>query len=225
MGEDKQDDEITTQEPEPSPEPKSDPPKSADSNPSPGGNPKGYVTEESYQGLQRVVAKKDKELDTLKDTVATLSTQLEELKADSTKLTGTKGTLETQLQDAQSKLQELETSRADLDKQLRQQGIIMQEFPSLARLATYIPAADDDEQFRTNAKSFAEAMQAFVKSGVQEVISGGAPPQPQSDDTVGETEEDKLWGEVYTLAGVPGKEKEYAEANRRLQEVLAAKSK
>lgn len=197
--------------------------KSADSKPEDNGTPKGYVTEESYQGLQRVVAKKDKELLDLKGKMETLSTQLEELKANSSQLTGTKSTLEKSLEDAQSQLESLEADRNKLDKQLKQQGIVMSEFPNLAAVAGYIPQADTDEEFRENAKKFSDALGAFVKTGVQEVITGSTPPQPPGDDTVGETEEDRLWDEVYSLAGVQGKEREYKEAYQRLQEVLAAK--
>jgi peptidoglycan hydrolase CwlO-like protein len=216
-------DEEEKQDPPASSEPEKSSQKPSGGTPTGDETPKGYVTEESYQGLQRVVAKKDNELESLKKQIETLSTQLEETKADTSKLTGTKGQLEQELQDAKTKLTELETSRDGLDKQLRQQGIIMQEFPNLATLAQYIPPADDDDQFRANAKNFSEAMSAFVKSGVKQVMQGGAPPQPPSDDTASETEEDQLWRTVYNTAGVPGKEKEYEEANRRLQEVLAAK--
>lgn len=224
----KQDDEKdlpeTPEEETPEPEVKEPAPqKSADDKPSSDGPPKGYVTEESYQGLQRVVAKKDKELEDLKSKMETLSTSLEELKTNSNQLTGTKGELEKQLQEAQSKLDEIQTDRDTLDIQLRQQGIVMKEFPNLAAVAQYIPSADDDDKFRENAKNFAEAMGVFVKSGVQNVMSGSVTPQPQSDDTVTETEEDRLWDEVYSLAGVRGKEKEYNEAYNRLQQVLEAK--
>lgn len=217
------DDEKNLPEPEPQVT-ETTPQKAADSKPSPSEPPKGYVTEESYQGLQRVVAKKDKELEDLRTKTTTLSETLEELKSDSTQLAGTKGDLEKQLQDSQAQVQTIQAERDALDKQLRQQGIIMQEFPNLASVSQYIPSAEDDDKYRENAKAFSEAMSAFVKTGVQQVISGGTPPQPASDDTASETEEERLWRDIYSFAGVAGKEKEYNEANRRLQEVLAAKS-
>lgn len=198
--------------------------ESADNKPSNDGPPKGYVTEESYQGLQRVVSKKDTEIESLQSKLDTLSTQLEELKTNSNQLSGTKSNLENQLQEATTQLDALKADRDKLDIQLRQQGIVMKEFPALAAVAQYIPKADDDEKFRENAKQFAEAMNLFVDNGVKTVISGSVTPQPQSDDTAPETEEDRLWDEVYALAGVRGKEKEYNEAYNRLQQVLESKA-
>lgn len=200
------------------------PQKPADSKPSSNEPPKGYVTEESYQGLQRVVAKKDKELEDLRSKMNTLAESLEELKTNSSQLAGTKGDLEKALQEAKTQLESIETDRNTLDKQLRQQGIVMREFPNLAGVAQYIPQAEDDDTYRANAKAFSEAMGSFVKSGVHQVISGGTPPQPPSKDTASETEEDQLWRDIYSLAGVPGKEKEFNDANERLQQVLAAKT-
>jgi hypothetical protein len=201
--------------------------KPADSTPSNDGTPKGYVTEESYQGLQRVVSKKDKELEDLKARQEQLATELEELKANSKSSEEKTGDLETKLQESQKSLEAAEAERGKLNTQLTQQGIVMSEFPELAPLAGFIPIAEDEEGFRENAKSFQEAIGTYTKQAVKNTLSGAAPPSGDgglNNEMLTTAEEDKLWDEVYLYAGVPGKEKEYAEANQRLQEVLNAKN-
>jgi hypothetical protein len=206
--------------------PKNPPQKSGDDTPPDGGTPKGYVTEESYQGLQRVVAKKDKELDDLKASKELLNTQLEELKTTSAASAQSKGDLEAKLKEAEDKLSSLETDRNGLNRQLKQQEIIMQEFPDLAPLAGFIPSSEDEDSFRTNAQNFKEALGNFVQKGVKKTLEGATPPQSPPSDGFADTEEERLWDTVYRTAGSlkPEDVKEYNEANTRLQEILAAKN-
>lgn len=216
--------EIEVEEPEPG---KTTPP-----DPGAGGSkggktepPAGYVTEESYQGIQRVVAKRDKEITDLKARLEELATQVEEHKTSTGTLSKAKSDLEGAVSAAQTQLQTLQAERDRLNKQLEQQGIIMSDFPDLAALSSFIPPADTVDGFKENAKKFQEALKKHIDAGVQKTLAGATPPGPgTTKGTTGEGEEDKLWKAVYSTAGIPGKEAEYAEANRKLQEFLHSKT-
>lgn len=185
-----------------------------------------YVSKESYQGLQRVVAKRDADIETLKQTLEDVTTQLEEMKTNTSSVSAEKDKLEKSIADAQALLNETTAERDKLNKQLEQQGVIMQEFPDLAPLAEYIPGAEDTEAYRESAKKFQEALKGYVKEGVKQTLSGSSPPAPgDGQETVDEAEEEALWKIVFATSGVPGREKEFAEANDKLQRILASKEK
>lgn len=187
-------------------------------------NLEDYVSKESYQGLQRVVAKRDADIDTLKKKLEEVSTQLEEMKTSSSSVSEEKSKLEKSVEDAQKLLDETTAERDKLNKQLEQQGVIMQEFPDLAPLASYIPDAESTEDYRESAKKFQEALKGYVTDGVKKTLSGSSPPAPgDGKETVDEAEEDALWKTVFATSGVPGKEKDFAEANDKLQRILASK--
>lgn len=84
--------------------------------------------------------------------------------------------------------------------------------------------AEDEEGFRTNAKSFRTALESYISQGVKQKLSGATPPvNTKSQQMVPEGELDRLWDEVERTAGVTGQEKAYREANEKLQALLAAK--
>lgn len=185
---------------------------------------KDEITPQRYKGLQKVVAKKDQQILELQDSVQALSDELEELKVNSASTQTAKSTAEQKVQELQSQLDNLTAERDEVNKQLTQQGIIMKDFPQLAQLAKFIPPAEDEEGFKTNAKEFAEALKGFVDKGVVETLEGASPPSPSTEEEAPtSSEEDRLWSIVYSTSGVPGKEAEYEEANEKLQKILAAK--
>lgn len=219
------------QDPEPKEEPKTDPvmtttdpppQTTAGSTPPTDEPPKGYVTEESYKGLQRVVTQKDTDLDKAKKSIEDISAELEELKTDSTGLTSDKSNLETKLEEAKTSVDNLQSERDNLSNQVERQTVIMTEYPHLATVAEYIPPADDVEGFKENAKAFSEALGGFVDAGVKTKITGATPPTPagKEDTTAQQAEIDALWDTVGKTAGIPGKEEVFLKAQARLEELM-----
>ena len=179
--------------------------------------------ETSYKGLQKVVGNKNKELETMQAKVDALAVSLEEYKTDATSKETVKGDLDKTLKETQDKLTSLQTEKDGLDQQLVRQNIVMADYPDLVPLAEYIPAADDADAFKENAKQFAEAIKGFVDTGVKIALKGSSPKQPPgTDELPSEDEKNKLWEKAAALAGVPGKEKEYEEAMQEYMGVLKA---
>lgn len=186
----------------------------------------GYVTEESYKGLQRVNETQKKKLET---EITSLKQKLEKQAADleEAKLAAEEKTkLETAQKDLNTSIQTLQSERDKLTRQLNQQKIVLAEFPQLAPLASYIPPADTDDAFKANATSFETALKQYVSLVVSKQLEGAGPPigtgnqSSQTDNTM-----DKLWADVDKYAGIPGKEKEFEEANAKLQEALKNRNK
>jgi hypothetical protein len=156
------------------------------------------------------------ELTAMRTRLEQTATELEEAKlvaADKVKLEETQSQLTTTMQ-------QLQAERDQLTRQLNQQKIVLAEFPELAPLASYIPIADSDDAFKENAKTFQTALQQYVKATIQGSFEGSAPPDSSQRGSTDGDEVEKLWADVYKLAGIPGKEQEYAEANRKLQEAI-----
>jgi len=182
--------------------------------------------EESYKGLQKVVAKKDTEITEATQRLATLTEQFETLKNTSTLSAAEKAKIEGELGEAKTSLDGLTTENVGLKQKLSQSEIIMKDFSALAPLAEYIPASDDDKTFRENAEKFAASLGNYTKQEVTKVIDGAITTQPVSTEEVSTStvsREDELWAEVGRTAGVEGLEKEYAAANDELQTILSAK--
>jgi len=151
--------------------------------------------------------------------VDALGVSLEEYKTDATSKETVKSDLDKTLKETQDKLTDLQSEKDELDQQLVRQNIVMTDYPDLVPLAEYIPAADDADKFKENAKEFAEAIKGFVDTGVKSALKGSSPKQPTgTDELPSEDERNKLWEKAAAIAGVPGKEKEYEEA---MQEYMA----
>lgn len=169
----------------------------------------------SYKGLQKTVAKKDKERDELQDKYDDLSAQFEELKSNSSKSQETLGELEKQLKETKDSLDSLSDERDNFKSQLERQTLIMTEFPNLAPLAKYIPESADEEEFRKNAKEFADALENNVKAGIKETLAGSGVKQPtDTEEFTSQDEVDAAYERAVALAGDPAKAKEYEEANQ-----------
>lgn len=180
----------------------------------------GYVTEESYKGLQTAMNKQktklENELEALRKKLEASSVELEEAKmavAEKTKL-------ETAQNELNTSIQSLQAERDKLTRQLNQQKIVLAKFPELAPLASYIPTADTDEVFEANAQSFQAALQQYVKLTIKGTFEGANPPVSSGNGSASADGLEKLWNDVYKYAGVMGKEAEYDEAYAKLQEAL-----
>lgn len=181
--------------------------------------------EASYIGLQKVVAKKDAEIVKVTTRLDTLTEQFETLKNTSTMTAAEKAKIEKELGEMGTAKDGLESDRDDLKKKLSQSEIIMKEFPALSLMAEYIPAADDDDKFRENAKKFGESLGTFTKEKVGEAIEGATvltPPGPEDADT-SPSREDELWSIINKTAGMEGKEEEFNKANDELLLIQQAK--
>jgi len=182
------------------------------------------ITPERYKGLQKVVAKRDAELLDQKAKLDKLAEDLEELRSQTSSSEATKTKLAKDLADAQASLSIAQAEQARATKRLAQQSIVLKQFPELAPLAEFIPAAESDEDFVKNANALKASLEAYVSQGVKIKLSGAVPPLTQKGNEMApDGEEDRLWSEINRTAGIPGLEKEYREANDKLQALLVAK--
>lgn len=181
---------------------------------------KGYVSEEAYKGLQRTAQKQKEKMDKeLLDMKTKLEEQEEAL--ENAKLAALdKAKLESEKQELSNNMQKMQAEKDKLARQLNQQSIVLAKFPDLAPLAAYIPPGETDEQFETNATNFRTALKTFVTMTVKGELSGSSPAIEGGNGSEASAAEDALWDEVYKYAGIPGKEKEYEEANAKLQKAL-----
>jgi DNA repair exonuclease SbcCD ATPase subunit len=182
----------------------------------------------SYQGLQKVVSKKDTTITKLSSQIEDLSTQLEALKNESGTTAKAKADAENALQAARTSLEEITSERDTLQSQLDRQKLINDEFSELGPMAKYVPEGETLEEFQANAKAFLEDLNSRTSTQVQQTLAGSSPDTPagEGDDIVfDQNEADRLWDLVEQTAGVVGKEKEFNEANAALQKLMAVQNR
>lgn len=186
--------------------------------------------EARYKGLQSASEKQrtalQKSVEDLQTKLTAATEQLEQSNLTSSDVQKAQEQAKQEIEQIKGQLDAATQERDKLTAQLNRQAIIMKDYPALARFSDFIPAAEDDDQFKTNLQNFQEALNSYVQAGVKDTLSGSSPPPGGDQGTrmVSESEEDKLWKQVYSLAGIPGKEREYEEAFGRLQEVLNLKN-
>jgi len=180
--------------------------------------------EERYKGLQAASEKQrvklEKEAREAKDKLDQTLADLEAARASGTTASQTTDKLSKDLEALQTQVSALTAEKTALAAKITRQNIVITEFPELAQLSEYIPDAPTDEQFRANAQKFAQTLEGHVKSKVDGLVntSTSAPPSHKAPPSA--TEIDRAWDEVYSTAGVPGKEAEYQKAYAKLQGLL-----
>ena len=170
----------------------------------------GEDWESRYKGQQRVMAKKDAQIQELQDKLDKMNTRLEELIPTVDQTKKEKGELEGAKAELEKQLEEARQDALLAKSKLAQTEIIMQEFTDLSPVAEWIPPSDDPDTFRANATKFREAIGSMLENKVKDVMVGSSPPQPAGKDGLASSaEEDELWQKLMTTAGIPGKEEEY----------------
>lgn len=164
----------------------------------------------SYEGLQKVVGRKDREAATLRKKLEKQTEDFEDQKATSSTAATSQKDLEKQLKETKDQLGDLETERDQLNNQLSQSTLVMEKFPEIAKLAQYIPPGDTAEDFEANAKKFAEDVGLHVEAGVDKKLEGASPPAPPGEEgIVTQNELDTLYDELSELGKDPAKNAEY----------------
>lgn len=181
--------------------------------------------EESYKGLQKVVAKKDAEIVKVTSRLDTLTQQFEEVKNTSQLSSQDKTKIEKELGEIKKEAASLKSERDELGTKLSRSEVIMKDFSDLSPLAEYIPEGKTEEEFRENAKKFQTDLTGFTKTAVETTIEGATVLQPvgEEDADLSANKEDELWSIINQTAGVQGKEEEYTKANEELMAILNAK--
>jgi len=129
--------------------------------------------------------------------------------------------LEEQSKSSATRLSELETEKAKLQKTVGFQKIIMAEFPDLVELADIIPAAEDDDGFRKNAKGLQERIIAMIEKRTKTALAGASPSSPQGAPADQSAELDGLYVKAYALAGDQTKKAEFDAVNKQIRELEA----
>jgi chromosome segregation ATPase len=172
--------------------------------------------EKRYKGLQRATEKKRNELEAQLETaqkeIESTTTELEEVKGDTGSLEKKKTEAEESKEKLENEIQTLQSEHDSLQKQIDQQNIVMTDFPHLAPVAKFIPAADDEEGFRKGAEELSTAINTYVDKGVETSLKGSSATfeEGDSDDMdSGASELEEAWQVVYQYAGNPEKQEEY----------------
>jgi len=180
--------------------------------------------EARYKGLQRATEKKRNELEQQlakanKDLESTV-TELETIKGDTGSLESKQVEALKAKEELENQLQTLSADKEALEKQLNQQSIVMSEFPQLAPLAKFIPAAADEEAFRQSASEFQSALSQYIDKGVDDSLKGASPTfDTGSDEKLADDSElDKAWQTIYKYGGIAGHEEEVEAANALIRQ-------
>jgi hypothetical protein len=120
----------------------------------------------------------------------------------------------------------VQTERDKLRIDLEKQTVLLKEYPQLADLAQYLPASNSIDEFRIGAKTFSAVLDKIVADKVKQAMAGSTPPvqRTQVDHMATEADEDKLYRLVTSLAGIPGKEREYEDARQKWVTLLNSKT-
>lgn len=189
---------------------------------------KKTYSEIEYKGLQAVIAKRDTTILNLTTELADTKAKLTEALENQATTVNEKTSLDAKFTDTQTKLTAIESEKNALQKIVSEQKIIMQEFPDLAPAYSFIPKAETEEEFREKAKELRSTLKQLVNNGVQTILTGSSPSTNMTGSELtplGGDDEDKAYRLVAALAGRPGKEKEFEEANERYQKILAVRQK
>jgi chromosome segregation ATPase len=171
--------------------------------------------EASYKGLQRASERKikglEEQLEKANSNLAATTDMLETAKLDGSALDERQKEAEQAKTKLEDDIHNLEAERDKLQKQLDQQNVVMNEFPHLAPVAKFIPAADDEEGFRKGAEELSKALNSMIDQGVETSLSGSSPTFEEGEDEELESSEEleQAWATVYEFAGNPEKQEEY----------------
>jgi hypothetical protein len=180
--------------------------------------------EARYKGLQRATEKKRNELEQqlakANEDLESTVTELETIKGDTGSLESKQVEALKAKEELENQLQTLSADKEALEKQLNQQSIVMSEFPQLAPLAKFIPAAADEETFRQSASEFQSALGQYIDKGVDDSLKGASPTFEQGSDEklADDSELDKAWNTIYKYGGIPGHEEEVEAANALIRQ-------
>ncbi|MGC9423773.1 hypothetical protein, partial [Vibrio sp.] len=178
-------------------------------------------TEAEYKGLQAVIAKRDQTIASLTNKNQDLETEIADLKSKHGTAISEKTDLSEKITNVTEEKTNLENQVAKLEKKLKHQDIVMKDFPELAPVMSFIPETETEEEFRAKAKELQSSLNKYVGDGMQNVLSGSSPAVSGNEEnsTLSGDEADKWYREAASLAGIPGKEKEYEEAFQKYLEL------
>lgn len=170
------------------------------------------ISMKAYKSLQRRLSEKDRQIDQLESERDDYKGQLESIKSDLEKGDKVRSDLEDRITKTNQRLEALENENQQSKKEAMKSRVIMNEFPELAHLESYIPEADDEETFKENCRKFAEDLGEEVTSQMSRELDTTTLQVDDESKKVSQVEIDRLHSKAMSLAGVNGKEEEYDEA-------------
>lgn len=181
----------------------------------------GKISVEAYKGLQRTIAKRDKELERLKKEADEIRSDYDEFRSSVDADTVVRQELQKTLSKAMNRIEKLEEENKASKTEAMQSNILMDEFPSLTKLKEYIPSAETEDEFRENCKNFSAALGENITEALEEELAGTT-VEVEDEKTNGVTQAqiDKAHEKAQSLA-IPGKEKEYNKAMDEYLDLLA----
>lgn len=186
--------------------------------------------EAAYKGLQRELQKLQGTSTTavtqLQGRVKELEAQIVSKDAEILKLQGEAATKDNFNKKLTGDLETEKATTAKLLSQTKRTKLILKEFPELApfEASDILPSAESEEELKTKLKGFREVYRAQIAAAKVGEVAGTPPNilktevEPSSIDN-----EDLLWDKVTSLAGMPGKEKEYEDYYKRWMELQKRK--
>ena len=174
-----------------------------------------------YKGLQRTVAKKDKELADLKEANKALAEEMDGLKDQLSSGDKIRIDLQKRFKETSDRIAALETENEQSKTDAMQNRVIAAEFPGLARLKEFIPSASTEDEYRENCKALAGALGEEVTKTLDHELNSSTPPVEDDDvKPVSQAQIDKYYAAAMKLAGVEGKEEEYESALGKYMKAL-----
>jgi len=178
------------------------------------------VSVDMYKGLQRTLARREKEVEAQKLAAEKARKELDDFQASLNADEAVRATLVNNLQDALKRVSALENENKQSKVEAMQSDIILKDFPSLARMKDYIPSAETEEEYRKNCEQFADVLGDNVTKALDEELTNTTLPVEDEEPTISQAHLDKLYAKAMAHA-LPGQEKEFNKAMDDYTDALA----
>lgn len=183
---------------------------------------------ESYQGLQRVVSRKDKELEDLKEKYDALLEKSEDASVNERKLQTDLEAAKEELEKHQSEMDNLTGQLAVHEAKAARTDLILDEYPGLASFEAkgLLPSVDDSDEdaLRKKLAAFEEALGETIKAGVQKQVTGVGPADTGGGAPKPTRSKNELYAIITTLAGTrdPVEKAKYEAAKAEWDQLVEA---
>jgi hypothetical protein len=178
------------------------------------------ISMDTYKGLQRTLALRDKTIKDEQGKTEALQVKLDETVAGMDSSEIVRSELQKNYRDAVKRIAALESENTDSKKKAMKNSVIAKDYANLAKFVEYIPDADTEEDFAENCKAFKKLLGDKVNQELDAELDGTTTVVDDESEQVSQAAIDKLFDKAMSLAGIDGKEKEYDNAMEKYLEAI-----